>query len=218
MALAKHYLAKDCQVYGCSRGEQGISHPSYFHEQVDLTNEKEVTRWIKNIKRKVKSFDVLLCSAAIAPADRLGIATDGNLMKDTFETNYFGTFYVIREVSKVMLQQKYGRVITFSSMAAGLHDKGASVYASSKQAVVETTKIFAKELAKYNVTFNTIAPSIVDTEMSSKLGKDILEKAMNRLDIKRMISMDEICHTTDFLIDPRTAFITGQTLYLGLVC
>ncbi len=217
-SLAEYYLTKGYLVYGCSHTHCSITHERYFHETLDISNEQETVLWIRKIKRTGKKVEILICNAGIAPANVLGIMADGHAARESFAINYLGSFYLMRETSKVMLQQKYGRVVTFSSMAEGLHDVGSSIYSSAKSALVETTKIFAKELAVHGVTFNTIAPSVVETQMTEKLGSEIIEKAISRLTIQRAITMEEICFAVDFFTKPESGFITGQVLYLGLVC
>jgi len=216
--LAEYYCGKNCMVFGFSRGESKIINDNYYHEQIDICNENDVISYVRKVKRIAGKIDVLICNAAIAPANILGISTNSTIIKDCVDINYIGAFNLIREVSKVMLQKKYGRVLCFSSMAEGLHDKGASLYAGTKAALIETTKVFAKEMAQYNITYNVVAPSVVETSMSDSLGEDIVKNALERLDIKRPLEMSEISYACDFFIKPEASFITGQTLYLGLVC
>jgi 3-oxoacyl-[acyl-carrier protein] reductase len=217
-ALAEHYLLKGYTVHGCSRGEATISDKDYFHGKLDVSDEQQLMLWVRKIKRTGAKVEILICNAGIAPANVLGIMAGGELARESINVNYFGSFYLMREISKIMMQQKYGRVVTFSSMAAGLHDAGSAVYSSAKSAIVETTKIFAKELAGQGITFNVVAPSVVETQMAGQLGPEVINQALSRLTISRPVTMNEICHTVDFFTSPESGCITGQVIYMGLVC
>lgn len=217
-ALAEHYLLRGYTVHGCSRGEATIDDQDYFHEQLDISNEQQIMLWVRKIKRTGEKVEILICNAGIAPANVLGIMAGGETARASFNVNYFGSFFLMREISKIMVQQKYGRVVTFSSMAAGLHDAGSALYSAAKSAVVETTKIFAKELAGHGITFNVVAPSVVDTQMAQQLGPEVIQQALSRLAISRPVTMKEVCHTVDFFTSPDSGVITGQIIYMGLVC
>ena len=217
-ALAEHYLHLGYIVHGCSRSEGTIVQENLFLEMLDVSNGQQVIVWVRKIKRTYKKIEILICNAGIAPANVLGIMAGGEMARESININYLGSFYLMREISKIMIQQKYGRVITFSSMASGLNDVGSSIYSSAKAAIVETTKIFAKELANHGITFNVVAPSVVETQITEQLGPEIIEKAISRLAIQRLITMEEICYTVDFFTKPECSFITGQVIYLGLVC
>jgi 3-oxoacyl-[acyl-carrier protein] reductase len=131
--------------------------------------------------------------------------------------NYMGSFFVSREAAKVMVRQKSGRIINTASMACGLHSEGVSAYAASKSAVIEYSKVLAKELAASNVTVNVIAPSMVETDMLDELGEEGRESALQSLTLKRTCSLEEVSHVVAFLASDLAGCLTGQVLYLGLV-
>lgn len=216
--IAEYFLAKGYQVAGCSRGASTIEHGSYFHTCVDVSDENLVRGWIRSIKKRFKRIDILVCNAGYAPANLLLSMTPGSVLTDLLQVNIAGSFYVCREVSKVMLLQRSGRIITTSSMAVGLHEEGTSAYSASKSAIVEMTKILAKELAPAGITCNVIAPSILMTDAVEELGEDIIERALNNLTIKRMGTTEEVCNILEFFSAPESSCITGQVIHMGLVC
>lgn len=216
--IAEYFLAKGYRVAGCSRGASTIEHDNYFHSIVDISNEDLVRSWVRAIKNRFKQIDILVCNAGHAPANLLMSMTSGAVLTDLLQVNIAGSFYVCREVSKVMLLQRAGRIITTSSMAVGLHEEGTSAYSASKSAIVEMTKIMAKELAPAGITCNVIAPSMLMTEAVEELGKDIIERALNKLTIKRTVTTEEICNIVTFFSAPESSCITGQIIHMGLVC
>lgn len=214
--LAKDFIKKGYLVAGCSRGPSTLELDGYQHTQVDVGDEKQVSEWIYSIKETYKGVDVLVCNAGLAPSFLL-VMTPGEVLEPLLDTNICGTYYVCRGIAKLMMKRREGRIITVSSMAEGLHLEGTSAYAASKSAIVEMTKIFAKELAPFGITCNVLAPSMIMTEAVEALGEKVIKSALSKLTIKRKLSMEEICNVISFFIAPESRCITGQVIYMGLV-
>lgn len=214
--LAKDFIKKGYLVAGCSRGPSTLELEGYQHTQVDVGDEKQVSEWIHSIKETYESVDVLVCNAGLAPSFLL-VMTPGKILEPLLDTNIRGTYYVCRGIAKLMMRQRSGRIITVSSMAAGLHLEGTSAYSASKSAIVEMTKIFAKELAPFGITCNVVAPSMIMTEAVKALGEKVIKSALGKLTIKRELSMEEICNVISFFTAPESSCITGQVIYMGLV-
>lgn len=216
--IAKHFLAHGFSVAGCSRGDATIEHKNYFHSRVDVGDEVQVRSWVRAVKNKFKRIDILVCSAGHAPANLLMTMTPGTVLMDLLQVNIAGSYYVCREVSKVMLLQRTGRIITISSMAVGLHEEGTSAYSASKSAIVEMTKVLAKELAPAGITCNIIAPSMLMTDAVHALGEEIIQRALSKLTIKRVVTIEEVCSVVSFFSEDINSCITGQVIHMGLVC
>lgn len=216
--IATYYLDKNYIVFGCSRAPATIDCADYHHAQLDVADEIAVRGWIRSVKNVAKKIDVLVCNAGAAPANLLLTMTSGSVLDEVLRTNIAGTFHVCREVAKVMMMQRQGRIITTSTMAVGLHEEGTSAYSASKSAVVEMTKILAKELAPVGITCNVIAPSMIMTEAVEILGEEIINRALSKLTIKRQLSVEEVCNVITFFCRPESGCITGQVIHLGLVC
>lgn len=216
--LALHYLEAGYTVFGCSRGESTIQHPSYHHTSVQLASEEEIIRWIRAVKNMATGrIDALIASGGMVSAARTGIAQDGADLLMQLTTNVQGTFSLCREVAKLMIRQKYGRIVTVSSMSAGLHTPGTSAYSAGKAAIAEFTKVLARELAPFGITCNTVAPSVYLTEATSELGEQIVHKALESLDIARPLTNDELLAPFIFFTSEQSSALTGQTLYLSFV-
>jgi 3-oxoacyl-[acyl-carrier protein] reductase len=216
--IARFFLDKEYRVAGCSRGASTITHGRYTHTQLDVGEEEKVRNWIRSIKNDLGRIDVVISNAATAPANLLMAMTSSEVLENVLKVNIAGSYYVCREASRVMALQKSGRIITLSTMAVGLHEEGTSAYSASKSAVVEMTKIMAKELAPLGITCNVIAPSMIMTEAVDKLGDKVIEAALGKLTIKRKLSIEEICNVVTFLVAPASSCITGQVIHMGLVC
>ena len=213
-SLCEHYCDKGFFVFGCSRSLSDFIHPHYVHLIADITNEIDVKKVVRKCMDEHQRIDVLINNAGIASMNHL-ISTPVNVVTKLFATNFLGTFLFSREVSKSMIKNKYGRIVNFTSVARPLTIEGELIYSSSKAAIEQFTKVSAKELGSFNITVNAIGPSPVPTRLIRSVQKEKLDKIMSCQAIKRMGTFQDIQHLIDFLIDPKSDFISGQIIYLG---
>lgn len=215
--IAEFYSAQGYTVIGCSRSESTIKSDSYNHYQVDLTNETEVLKFVREIRSRFKKVDVLICNVGlIKSALYMGI-TNGELLNSFIQTNFVSAFYICREISKLMLLRKTGRIINIASTMTSLHEPGTSAYSSTKSALIELTKVMARELSTQGITCNVVSPSMVETESHSEMGKDWEEKMLSVQTLPRKVSIEELCNIISFYISPFSSCITGQVIQTCLV-
>lgn len=213
-AMAKHYLGGGHIICGCSRGAATISNPNYHHFTLDVTDEKAVKAMVRAVKKQFDGVDVLINNAGIASMNHT-LTTTLDKARQIFETNFMGTFLFVREVAKLMTRRKHGRIINFSTVAAGLRLEGEAVYAASKAAVANFTQVTAKELGEFNITVNAVAPTPVETDLIRQVPKDKIDELLSQQAIARMGQFEDIVNVVDFLIKEESSFITGQIIYLG---
>ena len=214
--LSKYFLRKNYIVLGCSRTKSKISSKFYKHRILNLNDEREVRKWVEDIHAKYKKIDYLINNAALIPASFPSILNDKELVTRVFETNVISQISIINEVAKKMVKKKFGRIISLSSMSVGLLEEGTSLYSSSKNSLDTYSKILSKELAKANITCNTIAPSMYNTKSFRELGETIINNSKKKLQVQRELKLEEIANVIEFLFKKESAVITGQTIYLGL--
>ena len=216
--VAEQFLTAGGQEIGCSRGPAAIDSGRYEHFQLDLGDERQVRDWLRSVRRSYGRVDALVANAALIPAPRHQILTAGDTLEQVLRTNVTGVYYACREAARVMATQRSGRIVVISSAAIALHDEGTSAYAASKAAVVEMTKILAKELAPAGVTCNVIAPGMVRTQAAKDaLGTGVIDDAISRQTIKRYVTVDDIWNAISFFCSPASSCVTAQVLYLGVV-
>tara|TARA_B000000565_G_C23773831_1_gene373285 strand:- start:76 stop:774 length:699 start_codon:yes stop_codon:yes gene_type:complete len=212
--LANYYLEKGFIVAGCSRKKSSIEHKNYRHFTLDVADESLVKDMVNSVKKEFGKIDALINNAGIASLNH-SLTTPYDTIKSIFETNMFGTFLFIREVAKVMVRKKYGRIINFSTVAAGIRLEGEASYAASKAAVANFTQTVAKELGDFGITVNAIAPTPVKTDLIRNVPEDKLDKLFEYQAIKRFGTFEDIKNLIDFFLRDESNFITGQIVYLG---
>ena len=212
--LTEYYLKKGNIVIGCSRGEGTINHKNYRHFCLNVSDERAVVNMVKKTKKEFGKIDVLINNAGIASMNHI-LTTPYKTAKKIFDTNFFGSFLFLREVAKIMMKQKKGRIVNFATVAAPLKLEGEAIYAASKAAIVNLTEVAARELADFNITVNAIGPTPVPTDLIKNVPKDKIDALLNRQAIKRFGEFRDVVNVIDFFIDERSDFITGQVIYLG---
>ena len=114
-----------------------------------------------------------------------------------------------------MLKQKWGRVITITSVVGVSGNPGQANYCAAKAAVIGFSKSLAQEMAAKNITFNTVAPGFIKTAMTDALTEQQQEAILKQIPMKRMGTPEDIAYTVAFLASEQAAYITGQTLHVN---
>ena len=212
--LSENYLDENHIVIGCSRQESDLNHQNYHHFQCDVADEAQVKNMVTTISKKFGYITNLINNAGIASMNHT-MLTPYKTVHDIFTTNFFGTFLFCREVSKIMQKHKYGRIVNFSTVAYPLNLEGEAIYASSKAAVESYTRILAKELGSIGITVNAIGPTPIETDLIKSVSSHKINDLLKQQAIQRLGDFSDIKNVVDFFIKSESAFITGQSIYLG---
>jgi len=190
--------------------EFGIDNVKFI--KADICNEKDVQILFEKVKTEFLRVDVLVNNAGIIRDNMIW-----NMPVEDFDLvvniNLKGTWLMCREAGKLMKQQNGGRIVNIASRA-WLGNRGQSNYSASKAGVVGMTRVLALELGKYNVCVNAIAPGLIDTPLTQKLEKEVLQKLIDAQPTRTMGLPADVANAVAFLSSDKTQFITGQTLYV----
>ena len=153
-----------------------------------------------------------------AVVNNAGITRDGLMvrMKDddfdrVIDVNLKGTFHICRAAGKIMMKQRYGRIVNMSSISVG-GNAGQANYAASKAGVIGLTKTIARELAARGVTANAVAPGFISTDMTDALSEKQREAIGEQIPMKRFGTVDDVAHLVGFLASEESGYITGQVI------
>ena len=133
-------------------------------------------------------------------------------LKTVLDTNVSGAFYVAQEAAKIMISQKYGSIVNMSSIAADIGGGGEFVhYAMSKGAIHSLTYGMAKELGKYGIRVNAVAPGLIDTEIHAKAGDaSRVDRLMPSVPLGRVGGAEEVALTVMWLLGKESSYISGS--------
>lgn len=179
--------------------------------QADISLFDEAKRLIGEVKERFGRLDVLVNNA--------GITRDGLLARmkeDAFdrviEVNLKGAFNCLRHAAPLMMKQRYGRIISVSSVVGVAGNAGQVNYAASKAGIIGMTKAAAKELAARNITVNAVAPGFIDTAMTDALPDATKEAILSRISSGQFGTPDDVANAVSFFAQPETSYVTGQVL------
>ena len=212
--LAKRFLEAGHTVIGLCRSECDIKNEYFHHFETDVTDEKAVVKALSEIRKQFGYIDVLINNAGIAAMNHFCL-TPIETAKKVMNVNFFGTFLMTRECSKLLRKSKNARIVNFSTVAVPLNLEGEASYAASKAAIESLTKTTAKELSYYGITVNAVGPVPVKTALIAGVPEDKIQNLLGHQAIKRFGEPEDIYNVIDFYIRPESNFITGQIIYLG---
>lgn len=155
--------------------------------------------------------DVLVNNAGIT-RDGLAARMGDEDFDAVIDINLKGTFHCCRAAAKVMMKQRWGRIINMSSVVGVYGNAGQVNYAASKAGVIGMTKTLAKELARRNITANAVAPGFIATDMTDALSEAQKEAIVGRIGSGRLGEPADIAHLVRFLASDEASYITGQVI------
>lgn len=175
--------------------------------QADVSKADQVDGMVNAVMEKWGRVDILVNNAGIT-RDTLLLRMKPEDWQAVIDLNLTGVFLCTRAASKIMLKQRYGRIINISSVAGQMGNPGQANYSAAKAGVIGFTKTIAKELASRNVTVNAVAPGFIATDMTSNLKAD---EILKYIPLGRYGQPEEIAGMVRFLAaDAAASYITGQ--------
>jgi 3-oxoacyl-[acyl-carrier protein] reductase len=178
--------------------------------RVDVSSSDSVESLFASLMQRVESLDLLVHAAAVLGQTVFIEQMDDQEWRQMMTVNLDGAFYCCREAVRWMKLHKTGRIILFSSVAALTPTPGAVHYSAAKGGINMLGKSLAKEVAKYNIRVNIIAPGYIHTPMLNGLPQGFSDAILKKTPLKRFGEVEEIAALVSFLASPEADFFTGQ--------
>ncbi len=177
----------------------------------DMLDAKRIDEVVEAVAEKWGGLQILVNNAGIT-RDTLIPRMEDSDFDDVIATNLRGTFLFTRAASRIMMRQRYGRIINIASVSGLMGNPGQANYSASKAGIIALTKTVARELAGRKVTANSVAPGFIESEMTAALGELVTDEAKKRIPAKRLGTAEEVAAAVLFLASPAASYITGCTL------
>jgi 3-oxoacyl-[acyl-carrier protein] reductase len=177
----------------------------------DMLDAKRIDEVVETVAEKWGGLQILVNNAGITRDTLIPRMEDADF-DDVIATNLRGTFLFTRAASRIMMRQRYGRIINIASVSGLMGNPGQANYSASKAGIIAMTKTVARELAGRKVTANSVAPGFIESEMTAALGELVTDEAKKRIPAKRLGTAEEVAAAVLFLASPAASYITGCTL------
>ena len=179
---------------------------------VDVSKPEDVQRAVQDAAELLGGIDILVHSAGIG-MECAFLETSDHDWQRIIDTDLSGTFYMLREVGRIMAEANYGRIVTLSSTAGVRGGTFRAAYGAAKAGVVSLSSVLAMELASNNVTVNCLAPGAIDTELVKEMHSDLTRTQYKAaIPANRYGSPEDVAHAALFLSLPQSAYISGHVL------
>ena len=179
--------------------------------QANVADISQVNRMVEEILSRFNKVDILINNAGIGTGV-LFSAMSKEAWDNMFAVHVGGAFNCTRAVIQPMMDQTWGRIINISSVAGLTGEKGLVHYSAAKAALLGFTKSLAREVAKYNITVNAIAPGLINTPLANTMRKDILDRLVNLSLVRRPGEPVDIAYAALYLASNEASFVTGQII------
>jgi 3-oxoacyl-(acyl-carrier-protein) reductase len=178
----------------------------------DVSDYRAANALVDEVKTKLGRVDILVNNAGITRDSMLHKLTEEK-WDEVIRVNLKGPFNMGQACAKVMMEQKYGKIVNLASVA-WLGNIGQTNYSASKAGVVGLTRTWALELARYDINVNAIAPGLIDSVLTQQVPAEVKEKFIARIPLKRIGDPDDIANLIAFLVSDQSSYITGQCIQI----
>ena len=214
------FLGNDHEIYILGRNEEKLKNLSnkfsfikeYF--VCDISESKSLADFFEKISMKNIQIDVLVNNAGVTD-DSLFLRMDLKKWNKVINTNLNSNFMISNFFSKQMIKKKWGRIVNITSVVGHTGNAGQSNYTASKAGIIGMTKSIAIELAKRNITVNSISPGFIDTEMTASLSDEQKDFIKNKIPLARIGRPEDVAYCVKFLVSDQANYITGQTIHVN---
>lgn len=179
--------------------------------QGNVASSSDVENMVKVTTEKFKTVDILVNNAGITK-DGLLIRMSEEDFDSVMDVDLKGAFLCTKAVTRMMMKQRWGRIINLSSVVGILGQAGQANYCASKAGLIGLTKSNARELASRNITVNAVAPGFIQTDMTDALSAEQQESISKNIPLERLGTVEDVAKVVGFLASDAGSYITGQVI------
>lgn len=181
---------------------------------LDVTDGTASEALVESLVKELGGLQVLVNNAGIT-RDTLAMRMRDADWDAVMDTNLKGVFRMSRAVMKTMMKQRYGRIISITSVVGASGNPGQANYAAAKAGVAGMTRALARELGSRNITVNCVAPGFIETDMTAGLSEEQQKALLGQIPLGHLGKPADIAHAVSYLASPHAAYVTGQELHVN---
>jgi 3-oxoacyl-[acyl-carrier protein] reductase len=221
-AIALALAAKGMKVIGTATSEAGAQtitdalaeFPGSKGVVLNVNDAAACDALIDSVAKENGGLHVLVNNAGIT-RDTLAMRMKDEDWDAVLDTNLKAVFRLSRAVIRPMMKQRYGRIVSITSVVGASGNPGQANYAAAKAGLAGMTRALARELGSRGITVNCVAPGFIATDMTEVLPEDQKKALMSQIPLQRLGQPQEIAHAVAFLASPEAGYITGSELHVN---
>ena len=221
-AIALELAHKGLKVIGTATSDEGAAKisemlgafPGCAGKNLNVNDMPAAEALIDSLVKEHGGLQVLVNNAGIT-RDMLAMRLKDDDWDAVLDTNLKAVFRMSRAVMRTMMKQRYGRIISITSVVGASGNAGQSNYAAAKAGVAGMTRALARELGSRNITVNCIAPGFIETDMTAKLPEAQQKALMGQIPLGHLGKPQDVAHAVAFIASPHAGYITGQEIHVN---
>jgi 3-oxoacyl-[acyl-carrier protein] reductase len=176
--------------------------------KADVSDREAVRAFVAETEQRLGPIDVAVTSAGITRDNPLLLMQDED-WDQVVDTNLSGVYHVCRSVIFEMMKRKAGSIVNISSVAGVYGNATQTNYAASKAGIIGFSRSLAKEVGRYGIRANVVAPGFIETDMTAGLNEKVKKQALDSIPLRRLGRPEEVADLVSFLVSERSSYITG---------
>lgn len=221
-AIALAFAKRGLKVIGTATTEDGAAkvsqaltaYPGCSGMALDVNDVAGVDALIDSVVKGHGGLHILVNNAGIT-RDNLAMRMKDDEWDAVLDTNLKAVFRMSRAVMRTMMKQRYGRIISITSVVGASGNAGQVNYAAAKAGVAGMTRALARELGSRNITVNCVAPGFIETDMTAQLADAQQKALLTQIPLGHLGKPSDIAHAVMYLASPQAAYVTGQELHVN---
>ena len=221
-AIALELAGRGLKVIGTATTDDGAArisaslaaHPGCRGVNLNVTDAAAIEATIDAVVAEHGGLQILVNNAGIT-RDTLAMRLKDDDWDAVLDTNLKAVFRMSRAVIRPMMKQRYGRIISITSVVGASGNPGQANYAAAKAGVAGMTRALARELGSRNITVNCVAPGFIETDMTAALPEAQQKALLAQIPLGHLGKPSDIAHAVAYLASPQAAYVTGQELHVN---
>ena len=221
-AIALELAHQGFVVIGTATTDEGAAkislalsaHANCRGANLNVNDAAAVDALVEQITTEHKALHVLVNNAGIT-RDTLAMRMKDDDWDAVLDTNLKAVFRLSRAVMRPMMKQRYGRIISITSVVGASGNAGQANYAAAKAGVAGMTRALARELGSRNITVNCVAPGFIETDMTAALAEEQQKALLGQIPLGHLGKPADVAHAVAFLASDKAGYVTGQELHVN---
>lgn len=221
-AIALELAQRGLKVIGTATTDDGAAKisqalsafPGCTGRNLNVNDAAAAEALIDGIAKEHGGLQVLVNNAGIT-RDMLAMRLKDEDWDAVLDTNLKAVFRMSRAVMRTMMKQRYGRIISITSVVGASGNAGQANYAAAKAGVAGMTRALARELGSRNITVNCVAPGFIETDMTASLPEEQQKALLGQIPLGHLGKPQDVAHAVSFVASPQAGYITGQEIHVN---